>query len=227
MVLREVVAWATWSMATGAALSACAAGHSEQPQEGISWSVDIACERRSDKDVAAVGEAIALWADGFDVEIVPDDPDRATQVLICFSDDRVLDSSGEPVNGLTSRTSPGAYRIAVDRWAVRFAGRFYGALLAHELGHVILPGSGDEDHLPPGRRGIMSPAHDCVADGPLCAWSEADVQHDLARAGLLPACWRVTPARASSPAATISRDARSDGRAVDSRRRGSRPSRAG
>ena len=175
MVLGEVVAWATLSMVTGAFLSGCAAGRCERPQEGISWSVDVACEKRSAKDVAAMGDAIALWADGFDVEIVPDDPDLATQVLICFSDDRVLDWSGDPVNGLTSRTGPGAYRIAVDRWAVRFAGRSYGALLAHELGHVILPGSGDEDHLPPGRRGIMSPAHDCVADGPLCAWSEADV----------------------------------------------------
>lgn len=175
MVLGEVVTGAAWSIATGAALSGCAAGPSEQPEAGISWSVDLACERRSPKDVAAMDDAIALWADGFDVEIIPDDPDLATQVLICFSDDRVLDSSGASVNGLTSRTAPGAYRIVVDRWAVRFAGRFYGALLAHELGHVILPGSGDEDHLPPGRRGIMSPAHDCVADGALCAWSEADV----------------------------------------------------
>lgn len=162
-------------MARGAVLSACAAGPCEQPEEGISWSVDLSCERPSEKDVAAVGDAIALWADGFDVAIVTDDANLATQVLICFSDDRVLDSSGDSVNGLTSRTAPGAHRIVIDRWSERFAGRFYGALLAHELGHVILPGSADEDHLPPGRRGIMSLAHDCVADGPLCAWSEADV----------------------------------------------------
>lgn len=94
-------------MATAAVLSACAAGHSEQPEVGISWSVDHSCERQEEEDVAAVGDAIDLWASGFDVVIVSRDVTLSTQIQICFSDDRVLDSSGDSVNGLTSRTAPG------------------------------------------------------------------------------------------------------------------------
>ena len=37
--------------------------------------------------------------------------------------------------------------MRIDRFAV---------VVAHEFGHAILPGSGDEDHLPPGQVGVLA-----------------------------------------------------------------------
>jgi hypothetical protein len=144
-------------------LSACAG---EPSDSGISWSLDSTCAEPSDADRAALEEGLALWSDGFGVDIVHDDHAAATHVSVCFSD--------EPIghNGLATRTGPDSYRIQLCRRCQRFSGRLYAGLVAHEFGHVVLRSS---DHLADGA-GIMASGHDCAGDSAACEWSDADYE---------------------------------------------------
>jgi hypothetical protein len=143
--------------------TACAG---EPSNSGTSWSLDSRCAEPSDVDRAALEDGLALWSDGFGVDIAQDDPLAARQISVCFSD--------EPIghNGLATRTGPDTYRIQLCRRCQRFSGRFYAGLVAHELGHVILRSG---DHLSEGA-GIMAPGHDCAGDSTACQWSDADYE---------------------------------------------------
>jgi len=155
-------------------ISACGTTAPAVELDAISWSMEPTCERPNEADLAAVAEGVALWIEGFGVVIVADESAAAVQVLICLTDEPIEYSSS--VIGLTSDTGPGSYRIQIDRRSQRFSGRYYGGLIAHELGHVVLPGNGVEDHLPDEESGIMSWTRDCVGETHGCQWSDADVE---------------------------------------------------
>lgn len=160
---------------------ACAAEH-EVSTDGVSWSLDSSCGTPSETDRVAIDAALELWADGFGVEVRHGDASADIQITVCLSDDPVVMSSGRRVQGLTTRMDDGSRLIRIDRRSVQFAGKFYTALVAHEIGHALLHGTADEDHLADGQEGIMAPEHTCVGPSNRCEWSDADI--DLIEASL-------------------------------------------
>jgi hypothetical protein len=156
-----------------ALVSACASdADSTTASSAISWAIDPSCSAPADWDVRAIEDAAAIWGDGFGVQIVQDDPAADSSVLVCFRDQDVVGLGDELVMGTTHREGD-RYHIEVNRRPVRFYRAKYAALLAHEFGHVVLPGSADEDHLAAGQHGIMSSSFTCVDAA--CKWSDADI----------------------------------------------------
>lgn len=111
----------------------------------------------------AVDAASRLWSQ-WGVEEDPDDPDERFTICVV----------PEPPHGDYigwNQPEPGrASRIEI--WG-ELEAPHWGTTLAHEMGHGILPGPGDSDHLPEGQTGILS-AHTRTASQHSWTWSPDD-----------------------------------------------------
>lgn len=140
------------------------------PPDDLSWSFDPRCEEPTDVEASAIARGAELWRQ-VGVHTLP--IDDAPDVWICLT-------PGAPrpgFSGWQDWDESGTARASVSRAIVT---ERLGTVVAHELGHVILPGSGDENHLPPGQVGILA-AH---ADG--SRWSPADEDFLAGFGGFIP-----------------------------------------
>ena len=128
------------------------------------WSIDPACEAPSAADLAALEAAAALWAE-FGRTIDTDRADSgAARVTLCFVVGPAMTRDGYPYRGRT---------LCDDLdCTMRVTAGSGTAVMAHEFGHIFLPGGGSENHLEPGQRGIMGSTPLCRLDD--CTWSDAD-----------------------------------------------------
>jgi len=145
-----------------ATLCGCA---SEELLTEVTYRFDHSCLPPTEAEVQGVVAAEEMWARMGVVIAEADDG----QVAVCIVD------SGPHVNG---GHTYGRDRIVVSRRDIRT----FTAVVAHELGHVLLPGKGNQDHLGDDECGVMSPV--------LCAldWTADDIDH-LATYGLECSDW--------------------------------------
>jgi hypothetical protein len=113
---------------------------------------------------AIADQAAALWAQwGVLVDRADIPADGSLWVRVCTS----IAGAGEHQIGRASHDDEGdRIELRDESWAT----------LAHEIGHLVLPGDGDEDHLPYGEQGIMGKQIAGCAAG-RCGWSDADIDH--------------------------------------------------
>lgn len=117
------------------------------PPAVVTWAFDSRCETPTASEADELASGIELWRQ-VGVQTLPaagSQPD----VWVCLTP-----GAPEPgYSGWQDWDESGTARASVSRAVVldRLA-----TIVAHEFGHVILPGSGDENHLPPGEDGILS-----------------------------------------------------------------------
>lgn len=141
------------------------------PPDELSWALDPTCLTPTVPELREVRwGATELWRM---VGVHTEPADGAPDVWVCLR-------AGAPrpgYSGWQSWRDDGTAEAEVSRTVAldRLA-----AVVAHEIGHVILPGTGDEDHLPAGEVGILA------ASTSGHSWSEADEEFLATFGGFIP-----------------------------------------